>query len=101
MAPGYYFGNLGNAYRLSGRFEEAIVAFQTFSARNPGFGLTDLVLAYQQTGRAEDARRTAQQLLFVRRDFSIAAWTKTQFRADAAELEAEIAALRAAGLPMG
>ena len=42
----------------------------------------------------------AEQLLSIRRDFTIAAWANTQFRADTAGLEADIAALRAAGLPM-
>lgn len=97
--PGYYLGMLGNAYRLSGRIDEAIAAFQAFNARNAGFGLADLVIAYQQTDRTEEAKRAAEQLLSVRRDFTIAAWANTQFRADAAGLEADIAALRAAGLP--
>jgi hypothetical protein len=38
--------------------------------------------------------------LSLRRDFTIASWAKTQFQADTARLEADIAALRAAGLPM-
>ena len=42
-----YLGNLGNAYRLSGRTEQAIAAFKAYHARSPGFGLTDLVIIYQ------------------------------------------------------
>jgi adenylate cyclase len=98
--PGYYLGHLGNAYRLSGKFEEAIAAFKAFHARNPGFGLADLVLIYQQTDQPKEVTRMAEQLLSVRRDFTIAAWANTQFRADTAGLEADIAALLAAGLPM-
>ena len=99
--PAYYLGMLGNAYRLAGRLEEAITAFKAFHARNPGFGLVDLVLAYRQTGRPEEAARAAEQLVSVRRNFTIAGWADTQFiRADRAGLDAEIAALRAAGLPM-
>jgi adenylate cyclase len=97
--PAVYLGTLGNAYRLAGRFEEAITAFKAYGARNPGSGLIDLVIAYQQIEQPEQARRTAEQLLATRPEFTIAAWTKTQFRSDAARLEADIAALRAAGLP--
>ena len=98
--PAYYLGQLGNAYRLAGRIEEAIAAFNSYHARSPGFGLGDLVIVYQQTDRPAEARRTAEQLLSLRRDFTIAAWAKTQFRADRDGIEADIAALRAAGLPM-
>ncbi|HET8728710.1 MAG TPA: adenylate/guanylate cyclase domain-containing protein [Alphaproteobacteria bacterium] len=98
--PAYYLGVLGNAYRLSGRIQESIAAFKAFNARSLGFGLTDLVIAYQQIDRIEEAKRAAEQLLAVRRNFAIAAWANTQFRADAAGLEADIEALRAAGLPM-
>ena len=100
--PAVYLGTLGNAYRLSGRTEQAIAAFQAYHARNPGFGLTDIVIAYQQTGRPEEARRAAEQLLTARPNFTVAAWLKTQFsRRDAAQVEADTAALRAAGLPPG
>jgi adenylate cyclase len=100
--PAVYLGVLGNAYRLSGRTEQAIAAFQAYHARNPGFGLTDIVIAYQQTGRPEEARRTAEQLLTARPNFTVAAWLKTQFsRRDTAQVEADTAALRAAGLPPG
>ena len=98
--PGYYLGHLGNAYRLSGRTEEAITAFMAYNARHSGFGLADLVIVYQQTDRPELARRTAEQLLSIRRDFTVASWINTQFRADTAQFEADIAALSAAGLPL-
>ena len=100
--PAVYLGTLGHAYRLSGRTEQAIEAFQAYHARNPGFGLTDIVIAYQQTGRPEEARRTAKQLLAARPNFTVAAWLKTQFsHRDTAQIEADAAALRAAGVPTG
>jgi adenylate cyclase len=98
--PGYYLGHSGNAYRLSGRIQEAIAAFIAYDARSPGFGLADLVIIYQQNGQFELARRTAERLLAVRRDFTIESWARTQFRRDTAQLDADIAALRAAGIPM-
>jgi adenylate cyclase len=98
--PAYYLGVLGNAYRLSGRIEESIAAFKAFSVRSPGFGLADMVIAYQRIGRTEEARHAAEQLLSFRRDFTVAAWAKTQVRADEEGLAADIVALAAAGLPM-
>jgi adenylate cyclase len=98
--PAYYLGHLGNAYRLAGKIQEAIAAFKAYNARNAGFGLSDLVIAYQQINQPEEAKRIAEQLLSVRRDFTVADWAKTQIRADTARLEADVAALRAAGLPM-
>jgi adenylate cyclase len=100
--PPAYLGTLGNAYRLAGRTEQAIAAFKAYHARSAGFGLTDLVIIYQEIGLAEEAKRTAVQLMATRPNFTIAAWLKTQFiRRDAARVEADTAALRAAGLPMG
>lgn len=98
--PGYFLGTLGNAYRLAGRTEEAIAAFNAYHAKAPGFGLVDLVLSYQQTGRPEQAAQFARELLSFRRNFTIRAWAETQFRADKDGLEADISALSAAGLPM-
>lgn len=98
--PGQYLGILGNAYRLSERIEEAIAVFRAYHARSPGFGLVDLVIVYQQTGRPQEAKQAAEQLLSIRRNFTVAAWVNTQFRADTAGLKTDIAALRAAGLPM-
>ena len=75
--------------------------FQGFDARSAGFGLTDLVIAYQQTNRPERARQTAERFLALRPTFTVAGWLKTQFRRDRALLDAEAAALAAAGLPPG
>jgi adenylate cyclase len=97
--PGYYLGHLGHAYRLAGRIEEAIAAFTAYDARSPGFGLADLIIAYQESGRPERARQAAARLLSVRREFTITAWLRTQLRRDATQLAQEAASLRAAGVP--
>ena len=99
--PAVYLGILGNACRLSGHIDEAIAAFEAYNARVPGFGLVDLVIAYREKGQAEKAEDAAKRLMSARRDFTIAAWLKTQFRRDAAQLAADVAALRMAGLPGG
>jgi adenylate cyclase len=97
--PPVYLGSLGQAYRLAGRTEEAIAAFKAFNARSPGFGLIDLVIIYQENGRADDVKQTVKLLLTARPNFTIALWLKTQLLRDTARLEADVAALRAAGLP--
>jgi adenylate cyclase len=97
--PPVYLGSLGQAYRLGGRAEEAIAAFKAFNARSPGFGLIDLVIIYQENGQADDAKQTAKLLLTARPNFTIASWLKTQLLRDTARLDADVAALRAAGLP--
>jgi adenylate cyclase len=99
--PPVYLGILGNAYRLAGRFDESIATFESSNARSPGFGLVDLVLAHSENAQADKAKDAALRLMAARRDFTIASWLKTQFRRDRARLEADVAALRAAGLPTG
>ena len=99
--PPSYLGHLGNACRLTGRIEEAIEAFKGYDARSPGFGLTDLIITYQQDGQPKLARQTAERFLAARPKFTIASWKNTQFRADTNQVEADAAALRAAGIPEG
>ena len=100
--PPYYLGNLGYALRLAGQVEEAITAFKAYDAQVPGlgFGLTDLVILYQQSGQPDEAKQTAERFLSARPDFTITSWLKSQTIRDAAHLEADVNALRSAGLPM-
>jgi adenylate cyclase len=100
--PPYYLGNLGYALRLAGQVEEAIAAFKAYDARVPGsgFGLADLVILYQQNGQPDQAKHTAERFLSARPNFTITSWLKTQTIRDAGHLEADINALRSAGLPM-
>lgn len=97
--PPLYLGFLGNAYRLAGRTEEAIATLEEYALRMPGFGGRDLVIAYERAGRHEEAKDAAARLLEAVPDFTIGGWISTQFRSDVAEFEADIGALRAAGLP--
>ena len=103
LSPKYHamlLGTLGDAFRQAGRTEEAIAAFEAYHARSPGFGLTDIVIAHHEKGRFEEAKRTAVRLMAARPTFTIAGWRKTQFmRKDKARVDADEAALRAAGLP--
>ena len=97
--PANYLGQLGNAYRLVGRMEDALRAFRGYHARSPGFGLADIVILHEQAGRLAEARETATQLLAARPGFTVTAWARTQFRCDTDQLAADLASLRAAGVP--
>jgi adenylate cyclase len=102
LSPNYppnYLGQLGNAYRLAGRNEEALAAFRAYHARSPGFGLVDIVMLKEQAGELEEARAAARELIAARPDFTIAAWENTQVRSDTEQLARDLASLRAAGLP--
>ena len=100
--PPYYLGNLGLAFRLAGKTEDAIAAFQAFDARMPGqgFGLADLVIVYQGSGRTEEAADAARRLMAARPGFTVDGWLKTQIMRDEARLASDAAALEAAGLPI-
>jgi adenylate cyclase len=98
--PPRYFGHLGNAYRLAGRFDEAITAFNEYHELSPGYGLIDLVLINKQLDRNEEAIFEATRLLAVNPEFTVRAWIDTQFLKDPARLESEISALTESGLPL-
>jgi adenylate cyclase len=98
--PPTYLGHLGNAYRVMGRYPEAIAAFKAYGERSPGAGLVDLVLCYQHMGRESEAKDAATRVLAANPKFTIVNWKKTQFGSDVAYLEADAAALEARGLPL-
>ncbi len=97
--PAYYLGHLGLAYRLAGKRDSAIDAFEAYQKSSPGRGVSDLVILSHQHGQPEKAREWAAKLLAADPNFTVRAWRATQFRADAAAVDAEAAALEAAGLP--
>ena len=94
----WYFGVLGNAYRLAGRRDAALAAFRGYHEREPGFGLADIVMMQEQAGLAEEASATAKQLAVLRPSFTVASFMRTQFRSDSGQLAADIASLRVAGV---
>jgi adenylate cyclase len=97
--PASYLGQLGNGYRLAGRTEEALAAFRAYRVRSPGFGLSDITIVLEQSGRLSEAREAASHLLAERPGFTVTAWARTQLRCDGEQLAADLASLRAAGLP--
>ena len=99
ILPANFLGIQGQAYRLGGRIDDAITTFTAYSERSPGFGLADLAIIYQQTGRSEEARAAITKLRAARSNYTVTSYAAAQFRKDTDQLEADIAALRAAGLP--
>ena len=97
--PANFLGIQGLVYRLAGRTGDAIVAFKTFSERSPGFGHADLAIMYQQAGRLDEARAEIEKLRGARPGFAVASFAATQYRKDVEGVEADLAALRASGLP--
>ena len=96
--PGWFLGVLGNSYRLVGRNEEALTVLWGRHAREPGFGLSDIVMLQEQAGQIEEARETAKQLAVLRPSFTIASWLRTQIRSDSEQMAADLASLRKAGI---
>ena len=97
--PANYLGIQGLVYRLAGRTEDAIAVFKAYAERSPGFGHADLAILYQQAGRDDEAKAESAKLLAVRPAFTVRAFAATQFRKDVAAVEADLAALKVAGLP--
>jgi hypothetical protein len=57
--------------------------------------------SFTDSGRPDEAREAAKRLLAARPGFTVADWLKTQNARDPSRLDADIGALRAAGLPAG
>jgi adenylate cyclase len=62
--PVWYLWNLGHAYFLTGRFEEAIETLKRVLGRNPGFLAAHvyLTVSYSELGRHEEARAQAAEV---------------------------------------
>jgi adenylate cyclase len=99
ICPANYFGIKGLAYRIAGRLDEALAAFKDYAERSPGFAHADMAILYQLTGRPDRARAEVALHLAARPGATVGGWKGTQFRRNAAKLEEDLAALRAAGLP--
>ena len=97
--PAWYLGVMGNAYRLSGRTNDAIRALRGYHERLPGYGLGDLLMIQEQSGHLNEARETAAQLIAARPTFTVTSWLRTQSRVDKEQMAADLASLRVAGVP--
>ncbi len=99
--PLWYRWVLGRAYRLAGRYREAIAALKVRLPDSPdslSFRV-ELVACYAESGQTAKARIEAAEVIRLEPGFSARAWTQAPPHADAAATEREFELLRRAGLP--
>jgi adenylate cyclase len=91
---------LGNAYRVAGRYKEALVPLKKVLTLNPNSAAARRTLAacYAEVGQLEEARAEMAEALRLNSNYSLE-WVRqnTPYK-DPADLERWIAALRKAGL---
>jgi adenylate cyclase len=95
-----YAAYLGRAYRLTGRYEEAVVAFKKILSVNPNLlgPHAELVVIYNELGQEKEARSEAAEILRISPAFSVEGWRQRLPLKDPEKLERYLAALRKAGL---
>ncbi|MGD8521653.1 MAG: tetratricopeptide repeat protein, partial [Desulfobacterales bacterium] len=98
--PGWYFINMGHAYAISGRHEEATRTFKKAfeSAPNSQEVFLGLIAAYGFAGRLEEAQAAAKDLLRVNPKFSVERYMKMAPQKDKSILNQYGEAWRKAGL---
>jgi adenylate cyclase len=93
---------LGLAYIFTGRYEEGVAACKKAVDIQPNNIISQVALtfAYTVSGREEEARATAAQVLRLDPDFSVARYAKKTLRyKNKSDTERFVVALRKAGLP--
>ncbi len=95
-----YFYNLGSAYYLTERTEEAIASFKRSLTQYPNLLGTHLFLTavYSELGQTGEAQKEAAEVLRLNPKFSLEVHRQRMPIKDPAVLERHIAALRKAGL---
>jgi len=98
--PKRYFLPLGRAYYLLGRTQEAIAPLQRALSVYPHLVDAHVLLAaaYNETGREQEARAEAAEVLRLNPTFSLEIHKRRAPIKDPAVLERQLAALRQAGL---
>jgi len=94
------FYHLGNTYRVTGRFEEAVSEYKKALQRAPDniFAHLGLAATYSQIGREKEARVEAGEVLRLNPKFSLDSWAKRSQYKDQSETDKLINALHKAGL---
>jgi len=100
MPPNWYLFSLGDAYCLTGQYEEAIATVQKALRHNPDDLMAHIIMAssYSMGGREEEARAEAAEVLRIDPRFSLEYYAKTLPFKNQADTELVIDALRKAGL---
>jgi len=99
--PAYWIRELGEAYRMTKRYKEAITEFKRAIQANPHYLNSHVSLActYSLMGRGNDAEAAASEVLRIDPEFSIQGYAKTLPYKEKTDLNCVIEALRKAGLP--
>jgi len=102
--PAWYLPILAIGYRLTGQYDEAIDALESWVPRaNPRSDLPHLFLAftYEEAGRGEEAQVAVAEVLKRNPKASIAYYAKSNLfpYKDPAEVERVLSSLRRAGMP--
>jgi adenylate cyclase len=95
-----HLADVGRAYALAGRYEEAKVPLQRFLSHYPNILPAHLVLAlvYSELGQTAEAQAEAAEVLRLNPKFSLEVYRQRSPIKDPAVLERHLAALRKAGL---
>jgi len=95
-----YFLHLGHAYRVMGRFEEAVSAYNKALQRAPDniFAHLGLAATYIIMGREQEARAEAAEILRISPKFSVDSYAKRLTYKDQSVIDNYVDALRKAGL---
>jgi TolB-like protein/Flp pilus assembly protein TadD len=99
--PTWYLHNLGWAYCQAGMYDGAIAACKKSLRLKPNnlFAHTRLAAAYSLSGREEEARAEAAEILRIDPKFSVKRFARGQPYKNQSDTELFINALRKAGLP--
>ncbi len=95
-----YFLHLGHAYRVTGRFDEAVSAYKKSLQRSPDniFAHLSLAATYSMMGREQEARAEAAEVLRLNPKFSVDSYAKRITFKDQSVTDKFIDGLRKAGL---
>jgi TolB-like protein/class 3 adenylate cyclase/Tfp pilus assembly protein PilF len=99
--PGWYLPTIGLAYMMTERYDEAIAAYEESIKRNVLvlFSYERLAAIHAMKGDLEKAKEYAAKVLEINPKFTIEGWTKVLRYKNPEDLDRELDALRAAGLP--
>ncbi|NIQ89606.1 MAG: tetratricopeptide repeat protein, partial [Deltaproteobacteria bacterium] len=99
--PHNYLFGLGLAYAFTGQYEEAIKWGEKAVRQKPNSFLAHLFLTqiYSMSGREEEARAQAAEVLRISPKFTLEKWEKRVRFRNEEDKERAMSALRKAGLP--
>jgi len=102
FAPAHWASSLGEAYRLSGRADEAVAVLRGVAERAPediNVSLIRLAAALVAAGQEDEAREVADKILRIKPTFSLSDYAKSRIYRDPQVTERLITDLRKTGLP--